>query len=234
MDVVELLPRLHLLRFPVGQAYLWRDDPELTLIDAGPPGSAAPIAALAATLGRLRRVVLTHFHWDHVGGAGELAAATGVEVLAHRLDAPVVRGEVPDPPPVAEDWERPLHAEALRHLPQGDYALPPQVSEVSGGEVLDFGGGARVLHIPEHTHGSIAVHLPAHGVLFTGDAVAASPVDGAVILGVLNLDRAQAIASFHRLAELEADLACFGHGDPVIGQASAALRRSADTYGPDH
>ncbi|MFD6909964.1 MBL fold metallo-hydrolase, partial [Streptomyces sp. NPDC060077] len=39
MDVVELLPRLHLLRFPVGQAYLWRDgreghEEELTLVDA--------------------------------------------------------------------------------------------------------------------------------------------------------------------------------------------------------
>ncbi|GCB51918.1 MBL fold metallo-hydrolase [Streptomyces sp. NL15-2K] len=234
MDVIELLPRLQLLRFPVGQAYLWRDGDELTLIDAGPPGSGAAVDALAGTLGRIRRIVLTHFHWDHVGGAGELAAATGAEVLAHHLDAPVVRGEVPGPPPVFEDWERPLHAEALRHLPQGDFVRPPKVTELSDGEVLDFGGEAHVLHIPGHTHGSIAVHLPEYGVLFTGDAVAASPVDGAVMLGVLNLDRAQAVASFHRLAALDADLACFGHGDPVIGGASAALRRSADTYGPDH
>ncbi|MER5218549.1 MBL fold metallo-hydrolase [Streptomyces sp. NPDC002838] len=234
MDVIELLPRLHLLRFPVGQAYLWRDGDELTLIDAGPAGSGARIDALAGTLGRVRRIVLTHFHEDHAGGAGELAAATGAEVLAHHLDAPVVRGEAPGPPPVFEDWERPLHAEALRHLPQGEYLRPRQVTELSDGEMLDFGGGARVLHIPGHTHGSIAVHLPEHGVLFTGDAVAASPVDGAVMLGVFNLDRAQAVASFHRLAALKADLACFGHGDPVIGRASAALRRSADTYGPDH
>ncbi|WP_179382076.1 hypothetical protein [Streptomyces sp. SA15] len=51
---------------------------------------------------------------------------------------------------------------------------------------------------------------------------------------MFNLDRAQAVASFHRLAALEADLACSGHGDAVIGQASAALRRSADAYIPDH
>ncbi|GAP47798.1 metallo-beta-lactamase-like protein [Streptomyces azureus] len=44
MDVIELQPRLHLLRFPVGQAYLWRDGDdrgELTLIDAG-PGAPVP------------------------------------------------------------------------------------------------------------------------------------------------------------------------------------------------
>jgi glyoxylase-like metal-dependent hydrolase (beta-lactamase superfamily II) len=230
MDVIELLPRLHLLRFPVGQAYLWRDGEELTLVDAGPAGSGAPIADLVVGSGRLRRIVLTHFHEDHAGGAGELAALTGADVVAHGLDAPFVRGEVTGPPPVFEDWERPIHAEAAKLLPQGEYVRPAEVTELSDGAVLDFGGGAHVVHVPGHTHGSIALHLPRHGVLFTGDAVAASPADGSVMLGVFNLDRDQAVASFHRLAALEADVACFGHGDPVVGHASEALHGSADRY----
>jgi glyoxylase-like metal-dependent hydrolase (beta-lactamase superfamily II) len=193
MDVIELLPRLHLLRFPVGQAYLWRDGDESTLIDAGPGGSAERIAARVP--GRLRRIVLTHFHEDHVGGAAELAAMTDAEVLAHRLDAPVVRGEVPGPSPVFENWERPLHAEALRHLPQGGFARRPQLTELSDGDVLDFGDGARVVHVPGHTPGSIALHLPERGVLFTGDAVAASPLDGKAMPGVFNVDRAQTLDS---------------------------------------
>ncbi|MEU5591660.1 MBL fold metallo-hydrolase [Streptomyces sp. NPDC020298] len=235
MDVIELLPRLHLLRFPVGQAYLWRDGDELTLIDAGAVGSGGVIADAVPALGRepsaVRRIVLTHFHEDHAGGAGEFAALSGAEVLAHRLDAPVIRGELPGPPPVFEDWERPIHAEAVRKLPPGEPVAPEQVTELDDGDVLDFGGGARIVHAPGHTHGSIAVHLPEHRVLFTGDAVAAAPVTGTVLPGVFNLDRARTLASFQRLADLDADVACFGHGDPVAGRASAVLRKAADGYG---
>ncbi|MFF5310922.1 MBL fold metallo-hydrolase [Streptomyces massasporeus] len=231
MDVIELSPRLHLLRFPVGQAYLWRDGGELTLVDAGPAGSGASIAEAVTALGRhprdVRRIVLTHFHEDHAGGAGEFAALSGAEVLAHRLDAPFVRGDVPGPPPVFEDWERPLHARAAKLLPEGDFARPPRLTEVSGGEVLDIGGGARIVHVPGHTHGSIALHLPEHGVLFTGDTVAASPVDGTVMPGVFNLDRPQVLAACRRLAELDAEMACFGHGDPVTSRAGRALRNAA-------
>ncbi|MEV5978583.1 MBL fold metallo-hydrolase [Streptomyces sp. NPDC052114] len=236
MDVIEVLPELHMLRFPVGQAYLWRDGDELTLIDAGAVGAGAEIARAVTGLGLrprdVRRIVLTHFHEDHAGGAGEFAALSGAPVYVHASDAPFVRGEAVGPEPVYEDWEIPIHAAAKELLPPApeDPVLPGEIREVADGDVLDFGGGARVVGAPGHTAGSVAVHLPAHGVLFTGDAVAASPVDGQVILGVLNVDRERAIASFRRLAALEHEVACFGHGGPVTERASEVLRAAADGY----
>jgi len=176
-----------MLRFPVGAAYLWRDDDELTLIDTGTVDCAAKIEEVLD--GELRRIVLTHWHEDHTGSAGELAARHGAEVVAHRLEAPVIRGEEAGTPPVLEEFEVAIRA-ALPPLPP---APPCRVDrEVEDGDVLDFGGGAVVIAVPGHTDGSIALRLPASRALFTGDAVANV---GRTMLGVFNTDRARAIAS---------------------------------------
>ncbi|MFF1922935.1 MBL fold metallo-hydrolase [Streptomyces sp. NPDC058221] len=226
MDLVEVLPRLHMFRFPIGQAYLWRDAEELTLIDAGDIEAASDIENAVRGLGldpaRIARIVLTHGHRDHYGAAQELADRHGAEILAHRLDTPVIRGEEEIADPVLLDWERPLWEHALT-VPA---APPTRVDrELSHGSVIPFGGGARVVHSPGHTPGSIGIHLPAHGVLFTGDCVAGV---GQVMLGVFNIDREQAVASFQRLAALEPATVCFGHGDPVTIGAAAVLHASAD------
>jgi glyoxylase-like metal-dependent hydrolase (beta-lactamase superfamily II) len=97
--------------------------------------------------------------------------------------------------------------------------------EVEDGDVLPFGGGARVIAVPGHTAGSIAVHLPDEGVLFTGDTVAC--YQGEVILGVFNRDRSETIASVARLAQLDTDIVAFGHGDPVASAGGSRLRTLA-------
>ena len=212
MDIIQLMPRLHFLRLPVGQAYLWSDRDGLTLIDAGLPGSAPLIAAGIRQAGHrpadLRRLVLTHFHPDHIGAAADIARWGEVEVLAHRADAPFIRGESAGPSPDLADWERPLYDQVVGQRPaeSAGSAEPPVTSrvdrELGDGDELDFGDGAVTVAVPGHTPGSIAVYLPRHQVVFAGDAAARGP-NGRVI-SVFNVDRAEAAASLRRLADVGA------------------------------
>lgn len=114
VDVIEVVPGLHLLPLRIANAWLWRDADGATLVDTGPPGSGPAVAAALRSLGLPRedvgRVVLPHFHDDHAGSAAEIASWAGAEVVVGRADAPFVRGDVSGPPPSLTAAEQALHA----------------------------------------------------------------------------------------------------------------------------
>lgn len=228
MEIAELAPRLHLLAFPVGHVYLWVDRRGLTLVDTGTVGSAPLIAAAIDGLGHrrcdVRRLLLTHFHADHTGSAADIAAWGDVEVYAHRLDAPMIRGEAAGPPPRLTDWEKDLWDRVQAGMPSGAPAPVRVDHELDDGDTIDLGGGVQAVAVavPGHTPGSVAYHLPEPRVLFTGDTIARAP-HGDVILGVFNADPDRAADSFERQARLDVEIACFGHGDPVTAGGSAEL-----------
>jgi glyoxylase-like metal-dependent hydrolase (beta-lactamase superfamily II) len=225
METVPITANLTMLRVNGWQLYAWRDDDSVTLIDTGAPGSGAEILSAAP---QVDRIVLTHGHVDHSGSAAELHRATGAPVLAGAGDAAAIRAGSALPPAVFEDWEIPIYQRVSVGLP--DAASPvPEARELADGDVLDFGGGAEVLAIPGHTEGSIAIHLPRHGVLFTGDTIANVST---VMLGVFNQDRARTVASFQRLAALDVETACFGHGEPISSGAGSRIREVAATLMP--
>ena len=65
-------------------------------------------------------------------------------------------------------------------------------------------------------------------MLFTGDTIANV---GAVMLGMFNQDRARTVASFQRLAALDVETACFGHGEPIVSRCGDRIREVARTRG---
>ena len=103
-----------------------------------------------------------------------------------------------------------------------------EVTTLSGGETLDLPGNPRVIGVPGHSPGSIAVHVPSVGALFVGDALTTRHVlTGAAgpQPAPFTLDPDRALESLAGLEELETNWVLPGHGPPWPGQAAEAVRR---------
>ena len=73
--------------------YLIETDAGTLVLDPG-PDDAGHVAAVAAVAGRVRAILLSHTHPDHLGGVAALRAATGAPV--HSWHAPALGSFVPD------------------------------------------------------------------------------------------------------------------------------------------
>jgi glyoxylase-like metal-dependent hydrolase (beta-lactamase superfamily II) len=226
MSVTEVVPRIFLIEREFVNVYACVEGDRITLVDTG-TATAAPLIRQALdergwNSTRIEQIVLTHYHDDHRGSAAELAASSAASVLVHAADAPVVRGDAVQPEPDLTEWERSYRDSNITVPP----APPCRVDrELVEGDRVDLLGGARVISLPGHTPGSMAVLVEGMSVLFTGDVVAS--FEDRALMGPFNLDRAQALASFRKLAAMEFDVACVGHGAPIVRKASAQIRDAA-------
>ena len=122
--------------------WLVGDDREVIVIDA-----AHDPDAITAAVGRrtLAAVVCTHGHNDHINAAAAVSERTGAPVLLHPADEVLWRMVYPGRDPD---------------------------SGLAGQQVLQVAGtGLQVLHTPGHSPGSVSLHAPDLGVVFSGDTL---------------------------------------------------------------
>lgn len=216
---MEIVPGIHRVDGVLGcTAYLLVDD-DLTLVDTGLSWNGPRILNYIKRIGGapkdLARIVLTHGHPDHAGSAAWLRQATGAQVLIHRgdtrMDADGTRWVHYVSQPVAFRRDVPLfHRLPIDGLLKGSTTLP----------VL---GGARVVHTPGHTPGSVCLHLPRLGVLLTGDTLLGHRRWLSRPLPLPGYDWGRYSESLRVVAGLEFDVLCGGHGIPIVGGASRHL-----------
>jgi glyoxylase-like metal-dependent hydrolase (beta-lactamase superfamily II) len=176
LPAVQISPglwRLRLLGDLVNGYLLLDDDGSATLVDTGLSRSAPAVARGLAAAGvapeRVRTVLVSHVHPDHVGALAEVRERTGAQVAVHPDDAGYLRRGVS--PPRDQRFLLARLARRFEREDAQDFAPVEADRELTDGELLPHGGGLRVLHTPGHSPGHVSfVHEPS-GTLLTGDAL---------------------------------------------------------------
>jgi glyoxylase-like metal-dependent hydrolase (beta-lactamase superfamily II) len=233
----QVIPNVWRLRINMGyvNAYLLVADDGVTLIDSGTKGQEGKILESLSQTGKtpadLKSILITHHHSDHTGSLAALAGTTGAKAYVHALDAPITRGDAPVAGPNPNVLLGRLLKPLLMRLQPSRMEPVAIEREVVEGDELPVAGGVKVIHTPGHTAGHVSYLWPeSGGVLFTGDAAGKLTGVGPPIgpFGMFTEDHEQAKESFRKLAALEFDIACMGHGGVLTGRAHAAFKRAVE------
>ena len=218
--------------------YLLQDGDEWTLIDTGlqtDESRAALDKGLAEAgiqRGRIRRILVTHIHPDHVGLAAELQKATGAELVIHRLEVALMEpryARAEDLVQEVAEWLRVngVPREEAEFLKSASMAareyvgVPRPDTLLEGAERLPLEGGPLLtVWTPGHSPGHCCFYWPARQLLFSGDHllptispnIGLHPQSGADPL-------ADYLASLRRVARLPVEQVLPAHGDPFSDHA---------------
>jgi len=172
------------------------DAGDLVLIDSGAGSSFDTLISNIRSLGldpkKLKAVLATHAHIDHIGALHQFRAEYGVQVITHELDAAKI------------EQARGVGAEVygVSYTP-----CPVDLRITAGEQSLRFGNyELNVIHIPGHTPGSVAAYVDIDKkiVLFGQD------IHGPYYRE-WGADTAKAKVSLQKLIDLKADILCEGH-----------------------
>ena len=217
-------------------SYLLTSGSELTLIDTGIPADAKAVQnelkRAGYPLSQLNLIILTHGHADHAGGTTRLADHSPAEIAAHTEEISYLRKEASLP--FRSSWKQALFWISDRVLlPRPPLNVNRPLQEGDQLKVLE---GLEVIHTPGHTPGSISLFQPERRILFCGDALfLAHPLTGKsglrLPLKMVSVDPDLAYQSAVKILDLEPNLLCPGHGEPILRDAAGRIQQLLEGQG---
>lgn len=222
---MEIIPGIHAVKDVYGAKSFLLVDDTLTLIDTGYQGNSKKILDYISSIGenpqKLSRIVVTHYHPDHVGSAYELIKSTPAKVLIHPADVRRVSRDkyglvvrLHRIGRIYKKWRVPL--------------LPTSSCEfIEEGDIIPCLGGLRVIHTPGHSPGNISLYLINRRILFTGDTVVNTP---RLLLAYLPVggNHQKSVASLKKITALNPQVCLFSHGQPLFEEVPSRLKKLAD------
>jgi glyoxylase-like metal-dependent hydrolase (beta-lactamase superfamily II) len=232
-DGVEVLrlrppfPRLQRLT----NVYLLEDDGGVTVFESGSLRNARAIDLAGAERGGIKRIVLSHAHVDHRGGAAGIDAP----IYCHPDERADVEGDAGehyfDYSKVRNPLVRALAPNTTRQMDGGPLKVAGTVSE--GDELAGF----RVLHLPGHAPGQIGLWRQSDRLAIVSDTVFVfNPFSVMALSGGPRMPPAAirplpdaARESIRRVAALEPAAVWLGHYGPIAGDVRSQLERAAES-----
>lgn len=172
---------------------------------------------------KLRTIYLTHCHCDHIGGTAELVRYSGAQVAAHSGDIPFIIQEKVISGPYHD-----MMIQEQRVMKQFDCVVSRVDITCHDEENIQILGGLKVINVPGHTPGSMALYQPDKKIMFFGDVIRNHPKRGLEV-GIperFNVDTEQVKVDAARLLDYPIEYALFSHGDPIIGNASVVIQKT--------
>ena len=190
------------------------EDEDPVVVDAGTgmfAGTVLEELSKILPLKRIGRIVLTHCHYDHIGGAEKFQKATGGRIFLHEAEAmPIKAGDMSG---TASD----MFGKKLRQL---------DLEPLRDGDKVKTGRAEwEVVHSPGHSPGSIVLHNRDGASAIVGDTVFCDGGVGRWDLPGGNL--AQLIDSIKKVQDLGLKNMYPGHGSYAEGDAPMHLRLAA-------